>query len=525
MVTGWIAWTSLLLAAGQSGTDDVVHMSTRGFQIPIVVKPDRRADVRELYLYCSKDQGRTWQRCAIATPDRKGFEFNADTDGIHFFSVAVKDRRGYEDPPNINLAPVGQKICIDTVKPVVKILSAERAGDEIRISWEIREERPNWSRFKLEYRVSDSPNGLWTPLHIQAGERGNYTLRTPSAGEVTVKLSLADLAGNEASEEKIVPAGNAVVTTGGVVGPPGTTGGLNSPGGAATLPDRPPPPPAPPPTPSVNHTPVGSGASAPAISSRSTDPPVGAIGPTHAGSTGMVSSAAMPTRGSLPNLQIINKREAKLDFGVSRFGPSGLGSVEVWLTTDEGTTWEKMPGDPAASLPVSPEVQSLGPVRGTVTVHLPREGVIYGVHLVVKSRAGLSKPPPRSGDAPQVRIEVDTTQPAAELYAPQADPSRSDSLTLIWKADDRNLDTNPISLEWARGATGPWEFIGDPQLPNTGRYTWKVPPNIPPKVFLKLTVRDKAGNVAVAQTGDAVVIDMSVPEVTGSVTVTAGSAR
>jgi hypothetical protein len=52
-------------------------------------------------------------------------------------------------------------------------------------------------------------------------------------------------------------------------------------------------------------------------------------------------------------------------------------------------------------------------------------------------------------------------------------------------------------------------------LPNTGRYTWQVPANTPPKVYLKLTVRDTAGNAAVAKTDDAILIDLTVPEVGG----------
>jgi hypothetical protein len=221
----------------------------------------------------------------------------------------------------------------------------------------------------------------------------------------------------------------------------------------------------------------------------------------------------MPPRGALPALQIVNKRQVKLGFSVGRFGPSGLGSVDVYVTTDEGATWEKSPGDPNVTLPVTGEARGLGPVKGSVTVNLPKDAVVYGFCLVVKSRAGLGKPPPRAGDPPQVRIEVDTTMPTAELYAPQPDPTRGDRLILTWKAEDRNLAANPISLEWAAAANGPWTFIGDPQLPNTGRYSWQVPENIPAKVFLRLSVRDTAGNNAIAQTDQPQLIDLTVPEI------------
>jgi hypothetical protein len=39
-----------------------------------------------------------------------------------------------------------------------------------------------------------------------------------------------------------------------------------------------------------------------------------------------------------------------------------------------------------------------------------------------------------------------------------------------------------------------------------------VPANVPPAVFLKLTVKDQAGNIAVAQTQDALLVDLNIPE-------------
>ena len=98
---------------------------------------------------------------------------------------------------------------------------------------------------------------------------------------------------------------------------------------------------------------------------------------------------------------------------------------------------------------------------------------------------------------------------------PSPTPGRNDCLVLTWKAEDRNLAANPVSLEWSANANGPWTFIGDLQLPNTGKYTWNVAASTPAKVYLKLTVRDTASNVAVAQTDQPVLIDLSLPDVDG----------
>jgi hypothetical protein len=219
-----------------------------------------------------------------------------------------------------------------------------------------------------------------------------------------------------------------------------------------------------------------------------------------------------PLGGPLPPVQIINKRQVKLDFEVGKFGPSGVGSVDVYVTMDNGQTWEKSEIDRNAILPVTTDVRPGQPIHGSVMVQLNKpEPTVYGFYLVVKSRAGIGKPPPRSGDSPQVRVEVDTTLPEAMLYNPRPDPSQAETIILTWKASDRNLSPNPIALEWAEHKEGPWTPISAPELPNSGRLSWQVPNTVPYQVFLRLTVKDKAGNSAVAETREPVLLDMSTP--------------
>ncbi len=501
MSTGWMAWACLMLASGAPGNaDDVVYINQRNFKIPIRVVPAKRAEIRDLYLYLSRNQGQNWEIYSRSTPDKDSFEFSTDRDGLYYFSIAVIDHKGKQDPPDLYRARVGQKIFIDTVKPVVQIVSATYVGEQLQVGWQVREDHPEWTSLKLEYRLGDSPAAQWVPLPVEPRDSGVQRFRPGVAGPITIRLRLRDLAGNEGVAERIVTGPDrAVVSNSGIVP-------------AGGLPPPPPPPPAPVgvPAPPTEEASRGPGSATLASSSP--------VSPTPAPPPPGPAPTAMPSRGALPALQIVNKRQVKLRFEVGRFGPSGLGSVDVYVTNDEGATWEKSLADPNVSLPAGGEVRGQGPVRGTVTVNLPRDGVVYGFYLVVKSRAGLGKPPPRPGDPPQARIEVDTTLPNAVLYEPKADPARGDRLMLHWKAEDRNLAANPISLEWSASPDGPWTFIGDPQLPNTGAYPWQPPDNIPPKVYLRLSVRDKAGNNAIAQTPQPVLIDLVVPEA-GAVTV------
>jgi hypothetical protein len=213
----------------------------------------------------------------------------------------------------------------------------------------------------------------------------------------------------------------------------------------------------------------------------------------------------------LPPLTLTNKTQVKLGFDVLDIGTSGLESVEVYVTTDEGKTWEKMPGEPAVSLPAPPDAK--GTIHGNVMVSLNKEGVVHGYCLIVKSRAGRGKQIPTAGDPPQVRIELDQTPPEARIFAPQPIPNTPDTLMLTWEAEDRNLAAEPVTLEWAASTCGPWQFIGSSRLTNTGKMIWKVPAGAPSMVHLRLTVRDGAGNIAVAQTQKPVVIDLKEPRV------------
>ena len=210
---------------------------------------------------------------------------------------------------------------------------------------------------------------------------------------------------------------------------------------------------------------------------------------------------------------IVNKRQVRLEFEVGKFGPSGLGSVDVYVTTDEGQTWEKSKIDVGTNMPLVPDARSGAAVRGSVMVPLEREQTIYGFYIVVKNRAGHGKPAPERNTLPQIRVEADLTPPEARLFGPQPDPTKRDTLLLSWDASDRNLAPTPISLEWAPKKDGPWSHIGADMLENTGKFAWTVPANIPPNVYLRLSVRDKAGNVSVAETKDPVLIDFSEPEV------------
>jgi hypothetical protein len=227
--------------------------------------------------------------------------------------------------------------------------------------------------------------------------------------------------------------------------------------------------------------------------------------------------AASPrlAQNTLPPLQFVNNRQVTLEYDVTKFGPSGVSNVDVYVTRDDGRSWQPWGAVQNVSLPAPSDLKGpAGAMHRSLTIDLPAEGV-YGFFLVVKSGVGLAKPPPQAGTLPQVRIELDVTPPKADLYQLQTDASRRDALIVSWEVSDRNLTPRPVTLEWAERRDGRWEPIATdlPALP--ARFTWQLPPGgIPPRVYLRLTVRDNAGNVSVAETPEPVLVDLNEPEIT-----------
>src|SRR6266566_9857602 len=138
--TWTLAW--LMLTAG-AAAPEVSYISQRDFKIPIRIDPARRSEIQELLLFYSTDQGKVWQQTGAAKPDKDGFPFSATTDGLHWFSVVIVDQQGGRIPADVYTAPPGQKIFVDTLKPVLRIPVAERNGDEIVVRWTLEEPNPD----------------------------------------------------------------------------------------------------------------------------------------------------------------------------------------------------------------------------------------------------------------------------------------------------------------------------------------------------------------------------------------------
>ncbi|HEV3142508.1 MAG TPA: hypothetical protein VGZ47_01335 [Gemmataceae bacterium] len=519
MSAGTMILASLLWAAGALPSD-VTAMNRRTIQIPIQINPDRGNDIAELLLFVSMDQGKNWTQEGRARPGDQAFSYYAPMDGLYWFQMCVVFKNGQREPMDLNQMPPGLKVYFDTVPPVLRIRSAERIGDEIAVSWEGQEAQPDLASLKLEYRPAGDSSAPWNMVPIQnPGMMGSQRFRVNTTGALSIRISIEDLAKNQAQAQKVIPAvenGSSVVasrsapvmTVNNSLPPAPIT---SSPGPMlTTLPDSPPPV-----NPPTNYQPANRYDNPPLerqqnspngvpIASSQTPPQRDSYGqPTGYGQNGGVQrvasnslSGSTPARSELKNVQLINSAEINLAYEVSKSGASGLRSVKLYMTQNDGLSW--MDCAEAKDL-VSP-----------INAQLPGEGV-YGFRLVLESGAGLSKGPPVSGDAPEIRVEVDTTPPQVELYQLAPDPNLTNAVILRWSASDKNMAPNPITLEWAENPDGPWQAIAT-GIANSSTYNWKLPPKMPVRVYLRVLARDLAGNIGEARTGTPQLIDMTRPE-------------
>jgi hypothetical protein len=208
------------------------------------------------------------------------------------------------------------------------------------------------------------------------------------------------------------------------------------------------------------------------------------------------SNPAPPAGLAQRDVKVVNTTEMNLSYSLEEVGPSGVSVVELWFTRD-GRTWQRQGEDPDKASPFQVKFNSEGQ---------------YGLTLVVKSGVGLGDRPPQTGDAPQMWVEVDLTKPAVEVRGVEAGRGAdAGNLTVVWRADDKNLAAAPISLSYAENPEGPWTpMVGG--LENTGRYVWRIPPATPYRFHVRIEAVDKGGNVGRADTPKPVIVDLALPK-------------
>lgn len=275
------AWLLAQAGDAQETAGGVIFAKSRQFRIPFHAGAGE-GRLKQLQLYVSTDQGRTWLASATAPPDQKFFRYTADRDGYFWFAVQTQDLEGRTYPATMDGASPSLKVVIDTQPPAVTLQPLPPRNGEVGVAWEIRDENLDLSlpdAARLEYRTANNPN--WLGLNVAPGAAQHFWA-PGSNGPIEVRLRVRDRAGNT----------NEAVTG---VSLAGNQGGVFTPGPNAF--DNPPANP---------------------------QPQDILNGPTEA------------------ERRLVNSKKITLNYELEKVGPSGVSLVELWYTMD-GRSWNKYP--------------------------------------------------------------------------------------------------------------------------------------------------------------------------------------
>jgi hypothetical protein len=471
-----------------------------------------RLGAREIRLYTSRDRGRGWQQVQSVAPDAGKFNFEAQADGEFWFIVRTLDARNRLHPDG-NVTDPGLQVIVDTTPPKLELELRQPSPGKVQLVWSAADEHLDLTQLRLEYTQPGSPD--WQPVTFVPKASGQTSWAIPQGGLVGVRGSIADLAKNTALEQvqlRIAPANQAVPRP----DAPGSRQPVAGPGIsprdnlALTLPEQFPSSTRPrgdgpnadvrgESRESVQFSPLPAAENSPAaitprnsyVSLKPENAPI--IG----GQSRESARAQEPPRQPVAGRQrVVSSLKFQIGYKLQDVGPSGVGSVELYITQDNGATWYRYGADDDNQSPIQVEV--------------PREGT-YGFALGVRSGAGLSSDPPQNGDRPAIVVTVDLTAPRLEVMPlEQGRGKNSNKLLISWKCTDDNLPEKPVSLFYSPSGQSPWLAISGP-IENTGSYIWTIDPAVTPKFFLRIEARDLAGNVQSVESQQPIVVDLSRP--------------
>lgn len=199
--------------------------------------------------------------------------------------------------------------------------------------------------------------------------------------------------------------------------------------------------------------------------------------------------------------RLVNSHDFELDYDAETTGPVAATKVELWWTGDGGRTWCRFGLDDDSQSPM--------------LVHVDRDG-LYGVWLVMDRAAGVRGESPRPGEVPQAWVSVDTIAPQARLLTAELNGTESGTaLTVRWEATDKALAERPISLLGSPSPQGPWTVLAS-EVENLGSHTCSLMEKVPRRLFLRLEVRDQAGNLQRIQPTEPVSLVYSQARSTGT---------
>jgi hypothetical protein len=190
-------------ASAQDPAAGVIWFQHRQFNIPFK-KDQRDANVAQIRLYRSSDQGRNWSLIATAAPEDQHFHVNVPQDGSFWFGLQTVDKQNKTFPTSLEDLRPGMKLIVDTVPPVVSVQALQPRGGEVGVSWSVRDDNLDLSlpdAVRVEYRLVGAMT--WIPLAAAPGSNQIYWNPRDTA-LVEVRVTARDRAGNIGQDKTTV---------------------------------------------------------------------------------------------------------------------------------------------------------------------------------------------------------------------------------------------------------------------------------------------------------------------------------
>lgn len=489
---GWLSASAL----GADPDSQAVHTSRPKFRIPFQFDPDEMARIGavEIRLFVSTDQGRHWQHSQSVPPTEGRFTFEAPSEGEYWFAVRTIDAQQNLYPPGPPQA--GLRVVVDRTSPQLELKLREPAPGQVELSWRATDDHVDLSTLKLEYLDPSATD--WQGVNITPMESGQTVWNVARAGRVFVRGSISDRAGNSGTADAALNV-------------------------SAANPDQPQPArpdfsqpvagPQPEPQHNLANAPsqpvimphgIDDGSTPAALSSQSNPAPrpVSAANPLTPAEEGELTPVVpVPAESTSESANGIVTRYVRspsftVNYELEDVGPSGVSSVDLYITENNGFKWFYYGPD---------EDQ-----RSPLDIEVPGDGS-YGFAIRVRSGVGLVQDPPQPGEAPTLVVVVDRQPPQAEITAAvQGQGASRGEVDIQWSVKDERLPEEPVLLSYAADPAGPWQPITQ-WIENTGRYRWKVDQSWTHPVYLRLEARDAAGNLTRVDTKSPLVLDLSRP--------------
>ncbi len=495
MMVRWAAMTCVLaclagVTASASAAVKPEVTNKRRFLIPFRFDAAalQRMNARELQLLMSSNRGTSWELAQTIKPQSGKFEFQAPADGEYWFSVRMIDGFGAAHPPGPQ-PKTGLIVIVDTIAPTLAVNLEQVAPGRIQLTWSASDANLDPTTLRLEY-LQPGTTG-WQAVGVVPTQRGMTTWNIPTGGQVAIRGSISDLAGNVGETRSDVEVASPRRTPD--PAKPDLRQPIASEPGADQFSES---TPTDTPVPQMTIQPRTAAAGVPGLAaplvSSSQDSRPSVV------QDRWSTPEAAPQESFRPSSRqrIVNTRRFQLGYKVDDVGPSGVGAVELFITTDQGRQWYRYGEDSDRRSPFDVEV--------------PRDGD-YGFEIRVRSGAGLSLDPPLPGEKPSILVTVDQTPPRIELLPiQQGSGADLNKVEIHWRVSELHPAEKSVSLYYATSLQGPWELISD-WRPDTGSYTWVVGPGNPSQFYVRAMVRDAAGNVGQIDTVQPVLVDLTRP--------------